>query len=138
MFKKEFYKHMQTAFTLHKEMNFSIKDFFSKCNQIRKKLQMGSHLLNKSLMKNFIFVQCHIISKGFVITIVWLYCLCGITGVMSKELDAKLLRNFCDFNLVLPRFVHPQNLCNIINFKIILKRNQTSYLTWINFVHVEP
>ena len=35
--------------------NFSIKDFFSKCDQIRRKLQIWSHLLKKSLMENFIF-----------------------------------------------------------------------------------
>ena len=34
---------------------FSIKDFFSKCDQIRRKLRIWSHLLKKSLMKNFIF-----------------------------------------------------------------------------------
>ena len=34
---------------------FSIKDFFSKCDQIRKKLPIWSHLLKKSLMENFIF-----------------------------------------------------------------------------------
>ena len=37
------------------KMEFSIKDFFSKCNQIRRKLRIWSHLLNKFLMKNFIF-----------------------------------------------------------------------------------
>ena len=37
------------------KMNFSIKDFFSKCNQIRNKLGIWSHLLKKTLMKNFIF-----------------------------------------------------------------------------------
>ena len=36
-------------------MNLSIKDFFSKCDQIRMKLQIWSHLLKKSLMENFIF-----------------------------------------------------------------------------------
>ena len=39
-------------------MKFSIKDFFSKCEQIRRKLvpqEICSHLLNKSLMENFIF-----------------------------------------------------------------------------------
>ena len=36
-------------------MMFSIKDFFSKCDQIHKKLQIWSHLLKKSLMENFIF-----------------------------------------------------------------------------------
>ena len=35
-----------------KKMKFSIKDFFSKCNQIR---SFWSHLLKKSLMENFIF-----------------------------------------------------------------------------------
>ena len=36
-------------------MKFSIKDFFSKCDQIRKKLQIWSHLRKKSLMENFTF-----------------------------------------------------------------------------------
>ena len=36
-------------------MKFSIKDFFSKCAQIRRKLRICSHLLKKSLMKIFIF-----------------------------------------------------------------------------------
>ena len=39
-------------------MKFSIKDFFSKCDQIRRKLRIWSHLLKKSLMENFIFMQC--------------------------------------------------------------------------------
>ena len=36
-------------------MKFSIKHFFSKCEQICTKLQIQSHLLKKALMKNFIF-----------------------------------------------------------------------------------
>ena len=36
-------------------MKFSIKDSFSKCDQIRRKLRIWSHLLKKSLMENFIF-----------------------------------------------------------------------------------
>ena len=36
-------------------MKFSIKDFFSKCDQIRSKLRIWSYLLNKSFMENFIF-----------------------------------------------------------------------------------
>ena len=35
-------------------MKFSIKKFFSKCDQIRRFLQIWSHLLKKSLMGNFI------------------------------------------------------------------------------------
>ena len=37
-------------------MKFSVKDFFSKCDQISRKLWIWSHLLKKSLMENFIFL----------------------------------------------------------------------------------
>ena len=36
------------------KMNFSITNFFSKCDQIRRNL-IWSHLLKKSVMENFIF-----------------------------------------------------------------------------------
>ena len=36
-------------------MKFSIKDFFSKCDHIRRKLRIWTHLLKKSLIENFIF-----------------------------------------------------------------------------------
>ena len=38
------------------KMKFSIQDFFRKCDQIRRKLQILSHLLKKSLTENFIFL----------------------------------------------------------------------------------
>ena len=44
-----------TGLTLTKDLKFSIKDFFSKCDQIRRKLQIWSHLLKKSLIENFDF-----------------------------------------------------------------------------------
>ena len=37
------------------KMKFSIKNFFSKCDQIRSSLQIWSHLLKKFLIANFIF-----------------------------------------------------------------------------------
>ena len=37
------------------KLKFSIKDFFSKCDKIRRKMRLWSHLLKKSLMENFIF-----------------------------------------------------------------------------------
>ena len=37
------------------EKKFSIKDFFSKCNQIRSFLRIWSNSLKKFLMENFIF-----------------------------------------------------------------------------------
>ena len=45
---------MTELLTAQKMKSF-IKDFFSKCNQIRRKLRIWSHLLKKSLMENFIF-----------------------------------------------------------------------------------
>ena len=45
-------------FETAQKMEFSIKVFFSKCDEIRSFLRILSHLLKKSLMENFIFVQC--------------------------------------------------------------------------------
>ena len=43
------------AYTAQKT-KFSIKDFFSKCDQIRSFLWIWSHLLKKSLVKNITFL----------------------------------------------------------------------------------
>ena len=45
-------------------MKFSIKDFFSKCDQIRRKLWIWLHLLEKSLKENFIFCAVKEIKRG--------------------------------------------------------------------------
>ena len=45
---------VDVVFTAQK-MKFSIEDLFSKCDQIRSFLRIWSHLLKKSLMKNFSF-----------------------------------------------------------------------------------
>ena len=44
-------------------MKFPIKTFFSKCNQIHRKLRFWSHLLKKSFIDNFIF--CTVICGFF-------------------------------------------------------------------------
>ena len=49
----------KVLFTAQK-MKFHIKDFFSKCDLIRRKLRIWSHFLKKSLMENLIF--CAIVS----------------------------------------------------------------------------
>ena len=43
-----------TPFTAEK-IKFSIKDFSSKCDEIRRKLRIWSHLLEEPLMENFMF-----------------------------------------------------------------------------------
>ena len=45
-------------------MKFSIKDFFSKCDQNRRKLWIWSNLLKKSLMENFIFCTVSVFPTG--------------------------------------------------------------------------
>ena len=45
----------QVAQNTAQKMKFSIKDFFSKSDQIRSFLRIWSHVLKKSLMENFIF-----------------------------------------------------------------------------------
>ena len=42
-------------YVILQKMKLSIKDFSSKCNQIRSSLRISSHLMEKSLMENFIF-----------------------------------------------------------------------------------
>ena len=44
-------------------MKLSIKDFSSKCDQIRSFLRIWSHLLKKYLMENFIFCAVVFIGK---------------------------------------------------------------------------
>ena len=47
-------------------MKFSIKSFFSKCDQIRSFLLIWSHLLKKFVMKNLIF--CAMLQQQYVQT----------------------------------------------------------------------
>ena len=44
-----------TLATTAEKMKFPIKDFFSKCDQIRRKLRIWLDLLKESLIENFIF-----------------------------------------------------------------------------------
>ena len=54
----QLFKQKDTA----QKMKFSIKDFFSKCDQIRRKLRVWSHLLKIFLMENFIFCEVRVAS----------------------------------------------------------------------------
>ena len=59
----QFYEEWQRCTS--QKIKFSIKYFFSKCDQIRRKRRIWSHLLNKSLMTNFIF--CAVLESIFII-----------------------------------------------------------------------
>ena len=51
----EIFDNRNYSATTAQKMKFSIKDFCSKCEQIRSSMRVWSHLLKKSLMENFIF-----------------------------------------------------------------------------------
>ena len=57
--KVTFHYSLFTNTTTAQKMKFSIKDFSSKCVQIRSFLRIWSHLLEKSLMETSFFVQCN-------------------------------------------------------------------------------
>ena len=59
-----FLKLWSGTFTAQK-MKFSIKDFFSKCDQIRSFLRVRLHLLKKSWMENSFF--CAVIAMKWLV-----------------------------------------------------------------------
>ena len=56
-------KNNDMAFGTAQKMKFFIKDFFSKCDQIRRKLWIWSHIIKKSLMEDFIFCAVWMVSE---------------------------------------------------------------------------
>ena len=55
------------------KIKFSIKDFFSKYDQIRRKLRIWSHLLKEFLMENFIFCAMKSVIAVVVLTFVCVF-----------------------------------------------------------------
>ena len=47
------------------KMKFSIKEFFSKCDELLRNLRIWPHLLKKSLMENFIFFCSEVWAQCF-------------------------------------------------------------------------
>ena len=58
---KDYLQHNNTCTA--QEIKFSINDFFSKFDQIRRKLRIWSYLLKKSLMEDFIFCAVMLMLK---------------------------------------------------------------------------
>ena len=74
---REFFRK---KFCTAQKLKSSIKDFFSKCDQIRRKLRIWSHLLKKSLVENFLF--CAVLDICIFIL--------GITNTLEKLLKKTL------------------------------------------------
>ena len=77
------------------KMKFSIKDFFSKCDQIRSFLRIWSHLLKKSLMKNFIFL-CSV--AKICILHVWMGSEFAFVVFLLLNLDKDILKDHTHLN----------------------------------------
>ena len=65
-------------------MKFSIKDFFSKCDQIRRKLLIWSHLLKKSIMENFVF-RSVLVNQGSVLGTLVFNIVLGTLSLYHKQ-----------------------------------------------------
>ena len=92
---KRYYGHI----TLHKNMKFYIKDFLSKCDQIRSFLRIWSYLLKKSLMENFMF--CAVLNLKFA-----LVGLVGLTFVAGLFLGINRVSVFSIFYNFVILYVH--------------------------------
>ena len=68
-------------------MNFSIKDFFGKCDQICRKLRIWLHLPKKYLMEIFMFLRS-VLSKDVIIFVTNYH---KITKVSRKILVSSIL-----------------------------------------------
>ena len=72
--------------TAHK-IKFSIKDFFGKCDQIRRKLRIWSYLLKKSLMENFIFcAACSRYASDFALDFLNILASCPRANLIAKKI----------------------------------------------------
>ena len=86
-------------------MKFSIKDFFSKCDQTHSFLRIWSNLLKKSLMENFICcVMLYSISAhDFMTLLTLLYCIfMNIIDVM------------CPSESLLDLFISPHDIATFL------------------------
>ena len=83
-------------------MKFSMKDFFSTCDQIRSFLWIWSHLLNKSYMENFVQWKFVLKKKYFLI------------------IEAKYYWSSLHLLYVVQGFVHRVVLTNELLFLILL------------------
>ena len=61
--KNDGWHYLELTDNTAQKMECSIKAFFGKCDQIRKFLRIGSHLLKTCLMEHFIF--CGVLSVSF-------------------------------------------------------------------------
>ena len=125
-------------FYIAQKMKFSIKDFFSKCDQIRRKLWIWSHFMRKPLMENFIFCPVLLsiysgqkakVSRTAVSDSVGLYCTSpvsqteSISVVKIDNLIVFYLRTFFDTN-ARQQQRHQRRIQNLVEHLQLFQRKQ--------------
>ena len=104
---------MQLNIFTTQKTKFPIKEFFSKCDQVRRKLRIWSHLLKKYLMENFIF--CTVIALHASRLLYWpfwsnrpeMLCKKGVLKNSAKVTGKHLRQNFSEHLL----YRTPRNNC---------------------------
>ena len=76
------------------KLKFSIKDFFGKCDQTRRKLRIWSYLLKKSLMENFTFCA---VSRSWPTTVLKIDFFTDILQELCLQTFGKYLRQILIF-----------------------------------------
>ena len=94
-----------SRFVTAQKMKFCIKNFFSKCDQICRKLQIWSYLLRKSLTENFIFCAVRIAAVCRTADSSDMVMCNGFDWVI----DTPLLSNCCCHEAFLPGSLHTHN-----------------------------
>ena len=113
-------------FTAQK-MNFSIKNFFSKCDQIRSFLWIWSHLLKKFLMENF---NCLLMENfNCLLPIVYL----EVRGDFLKQ----NIRRSAELLLWIARCYPNLRLFPIFSIKAPVKLNISFYLTFNDLLIIQ-
>ena len=113
------------------KMKFSIKEFFSKCDQIRRKLWIWSHLLQKSLMENFIFcaVVCSHMKRLRLVNCLDFLYVCFVLLLELKWQDHNSQHHcfsltsfiYCSFNIqILSHFEFSYFYCHWFYYQFIL------------------
>ena len=106
------------------KIKFSIKDFFSKFDQIRRKLRIWSLLLKKSLTANFIFCVVYFnenTSTNF-IEKPHHECLTGFKKLLLVEGSEIGIR--CHIELFLFNFSETSNACHVVELLVLSFQKQ--------------
>ena len=108
-------------FDTAQKMKFSIKDFISKCDQIRWKLRIWSYLLKNSLMENFIFCAVRLVSRtplhGYSSS-VYLYSKCIL---IFNSAQAHITYQLLETDYLIQDYTLPNN-CYFIDVDVYLNK----------------